>query len=421
MPALGQTKDRAGNPQVFQGNRDDKAVGSNVDVTLDVGSAYDDNLPTTALAQLAASTFQAEGIYATLSPQVDFRVNGDRIRLNLSASSDVRNYADLHRILVMDHFFGGGVTAQLTQQTTASFSQTVTYSPTYLNGLFATAAAPAGALVPPDANSTINVQRSYTYGTTAALTTNLTPRAAASFNANWRYNDYIGENVLYPDLRSYGGGGQFSYSLSRNVRLQLGYRFTDTQTVGTAQTTEHDLTIGLQYDLPLSRTRKTAIAFNLGPTRATGFVPTEGGQELRGQYRLTSDASMTYNIGRSWNARGSFHRGMGFIEGLPGPTYANGFTASFDGFLNRRSDLSLSAGYSAGESALIGAPSPFSTYTGNARVRIALGRTWATYVQYLYYYYNFSESFLLPTGVPRGLSRGSIRAGLTLWIPVRHR
>ena len=51
-----------------------------------------------------------------------------------------------------------------------------------------------------------------------------------------------------------------------------------------------------------------------------------------------------------------------------------------------------------------------------------MNRNWAAYVEYLFYFYEFGEgSSLLPPGVPSGLTRNGVRAGLTLWIPVRHR
>jgi hypothetical protein len=423
VPALAQTRDRAGDPQVFERGRDDAVKGPKLDATIDVASAYDSNLPTAELGQLTTPLYSS-GVYTTLAPNLYFTAGGDRVHFNLLASSNIRHYADAHQVLLMNQFAGGGVTAQVTRQTAISFNQLVTYAPTYLNGLFSTAtpvAGTAGALVAPDGNSIVDVQRSYAYSTTAGLTHNFTSRAAVLFNASFRYTDYIGQNTAYPDYRSYDGGGQFRYSVSRHVRLQLDYKLTHAETFGTARTREDDLTVGLNYDLPLSRTRKTTIAFSVGPTLASGLVSIDGDRELRRQYRVSGDASMSHDLGRTWTARANYHRGMGFIEGIPEPAYSAAYTANVDGFLNRRSELSLSAGYSTGEAALIGALNPFSSYTGSSRLQFALGREWASYVQYVYYNYNFNEGFLLPPGVPRVLSRGGVRVGLALWLPMRHR
>jgi hypothetical protein len=405
---------------VFERGRNDAATGPTADVTVEVASAYDQDLPTSALRQLTSSSFQSNGMYTTLAPQLDFKAGGGRIKLGLSTSSNVRHYPDLHQVFVMDHFVGGGLTAQVTPQTMMAINQTVMYAPTYLNGLFSATAGPVGGIpAPPDASSTVNEQRSYAYATTAGLAHNVSPRGVVSVDASVRNTNFVGQDASYPNFRSYDSSVRFAYSLSRNVRLQLGYRFALGQTVGFARTTENDLSVGLAYDLVRSQTRKTTIAFSLGPSQATGAVPTEASLEIKRQYGVFGDASIVHNMGRTWNARANYHRGLGFIEGLPRPAYSSAYAGSVDGFLSRRLDLSLSAGYSTGESALIGLPAPFSSYTGSSRLRIALGREWATYVQYVYYYYNFSEGLLLPAGVSHGLSRGGVRVGLTLWLPLR--
>jgi hypothetical protein len=419
-PVLAQTE-RVGARQIFERGRDDPARGRTLDVTVDVTSAYDENLPESALGGLPVSAFQLNGVYTTLAPQLEFRTGGGRGGMNLSAGSNLRNYADLHQVLVMNHFAGGGFIARLTPHTTVSYTLGVAYAPTYLNGLFSVGAAPAGTIAPPNPNSIVDAQHSYDYATTATLTQQITKRAVLSFSPSFRYNDFIGHDLAYPDFRSSNAGGQLLYFFGRNVRLRFGYKFQQSQSLGLAQTTEHDLDIGFDYDVHLSRTRMTRFAFSLGPVQATGLVTSDAAEAaLRRQYRLTSDASVNHDMGRTWSAGGTYHRGLGFIEGLPTPVYTSAFGTKIAGNLSRRVDVSLSASYSSGESALTGAPSPFETYTGNARMRFALGRRWATYTEYVFYYYKFGLGFELPAGVPSGLRRNGLRVGLTAWIPVRH-
>jgi hypothetical protein len=420
VPALAQTRDRAGDRPIYEGGLPDTGKGSKVDATIDVASAYDSNLPTTQIGQVTSSAFYTNGIYTTFSPQLNASVNGEHVRFNLLASTNVRHYASLDQILVMNHFVGGNVIAQVTRKTSFTLNPSVTYAPTYLNGLL-TETTPAGTLESPSANSVVDAQRSYTYSAATGLTHNFTPRASLLFDASYRYTDFIGHNAAYPDYRSYDGGGRFLYSLNRHTRMVLGYKFTHAQTLGLAQTREHDLEVGIDYDLPLSPTRKTTFSFNLGPTLATGYVALDGDRDLRHQYRMRGDASLSHEFGRTWTTRVSYHRALGFIEGLAQPAYTGAYAASLDGSLNRRFGLSVSGAYSTGESALIGEPSPFKSYTGSSRLLIALGREWASYVQYVYYYYDFSQGFQLPVGVSRGLSRDSVRAGVTLWVPMRHR
>ena len=112
---------------------------------------------------------------------------------------------------------------------------------------------------------------------------------------------------------------------------------------------------------------------------------------------------------------------MEYLADLPVPVFADGFGAGVDGLISRRVDVSASAGYSNGESALGRDSLQFDTYTGNLRVRYALSRTFAMYGEYLYYYYDFRGSAQLLVGIPPGLERNGVRAGLTLWVPALRR
>lgn len=106
------------------------------------------------------------------------------------------------------------------------------------------------------------------------------------------------------------------------------------------------------------------------------------------------------------------------MENVPNPVLANAASTDVHGFLNRRTDLMVSAAYTTGELALTGTPPPYSTYTGLARLRFAFARHLAVFGEYLYYYYEFNRDFPLPPNVAPTLTRNGVRAGVTLWVPV---
>ncbi len=60
----------------------------------------------------------------------------------------------------------------------------------------------------------------------------------------------------------------------------------------------------------------------------------------------------------------------------------------------------------------------FDSYSASARLRRALHRTLAVYVEYLFYQYNFDEVADRPFGLPREFSRNGVRVGLSLWLPL---
>ena len=141
----------------------------------------------------------------------------------------------------------------------------------------------------------------------------------------------------------------------------------------------------------------------------------------RQQYRVGGDAFVDYQMSRTWSARGTFHRGVDYVAGLPNPVFSNASSVATQGFLSPRIDVLASGAYTAGQAALTGNPASFTTYTGDVRMRFAMSRLLAAYVEYVYYFYRFDRTVTLPPSVPAGLTRNGVRVGLTLRASVRQR
>jgi hypothetical protein len=397
------------------------ASGQKLNVMIDLDEAYDQNVVAQSAEGVTIPLFQANGFYTMFTPALDFSSSSNRLQVAVNASSNVRYYSDIHQTMVTNHVLGAGLMAHLTPRTSISVNQGFTYSPALFFGLFASGATPIiGAVVPGASNYALNDNRSYAYATGAGVTHQLSPRATLSFESSLRITDFTGHDASYPDMKAADAGGKLVYSLSRGVGLRLGYTYRRAEYVGSPRTNEQDFDIGIDYNRPLSKTRKTTLAFSLGPAMATAPLVV-GSSDVRQQFRVIADASLKHDLGRTWALQGLYHRGLGYIEGLQTPVYSEAYAATTSGYLNRRTDLSLTAAYSTGESALIGTPSQFSTYTGDVRLRYAVTRTWAVYGEYVYYYYIFNRNIPLPAGVSPGLTRNGVRTGLVLWIPVRHR
>jgi hypothetical protein len=95
----------------------------------------------------------------------------------------------------------------------------------------------------------------------------------------------------------------------------------------------------------------------------------------------------------------------------------DGIGATIEGMFTRRLDFTAGVGYSKGASATSRQLDPFVTYTAASRVRLALTPRLATYFEYVYYYYDFSETRSLAPGIPSQLERNGIRVGLTVLLP----
>jgi hypothetical protein len=388
---------------------------------VDLGESYDQNV-TLQSGDVAFSPFQTSGFYTVFTPSLDFASQaGEHVQFALTAASNVRHYDELHETIVTNHAVGAGVSAQLASKTTLSFNQGFTYAPALLYGLFNGSAAPVlGQMIAPASNYALDNERSYASASAARLTQQLSRRLTLSLESNAGSTNFSGNNPSYQDIWTRDAGGQFSYSFLRNTGMRFGYTYRQAEYGGSPRTTEQNFVIGIDHSRILSRTRKTTFALTVGSTLATAPLVTASA-DLRRQYRLIGDALVTHQMGRSWTLRGSYHRGLGYIQGLQAPVFTGAYSVAANGFLNRRTDISFSAAYTTGEAALTGTPSQFTTYTGDARLRYAVTRMWATYVEYLFYYYDFNQHLALPAGLPPGLTRNGLRTGVMLWIPMRHR
>ncbi|MGH9421561.1 MAG: hypothetical protein ACRD3J_16405, partial [Thermoanaerobaculia bacterium] len=359
-------------PAIFGGAAvPDPAKTSTVDVSLQAYDAYDDNLEAD-VAGSPTSAIAASGYYTVLEPSVTLDTRTGGVHIGARANSNVRYYGDLQQVIVTGEEAAIGVNAELSRHTSLFVNQGVTYTPSYLHGLFAPAAAVApGTAVDSASDYGSNDGYSVLYATTARLTREVRPRLELSADLGYRKSDFIGTAPGYFDLFGYDTGGTMRYSLTKNLRLRLGYIYRFTEYSPQYRPTENDIEIGFEYTMVHSSLRRTMFAFSLGPAIANG---TTTGGSVSGndrQYRIAGDFSLNHQFSRTWTLQGMMRRGLGYIENVPRPVLSNAASAQVQGFLNRRTDLAVSAGYTSGELAITGTPPPFSTYTGEARLRFA--------------------------------------------------
>jgi len=241
------------------------------------------------------------------------------------------------------------------------------------------------------------------------------------FTGAYRYSNFVGNVPGFFDLNSTEVGAKYTYALDRHVNLRVGYTYRNTQVSRLLRPIEHDLDIGVDYTRPLSRTRRSQIGFSIGPTMVDGAIAPTDPEAATRHYRLIGDAFFERQMSRTWRARASYRRGIAYIEGLSGPVFNDGASVETGGFLNHRMDLTFSASAALGKMAAQKQAATFTTYTGNARLRVGLTSQWAVYLEGVVYEYTFDRALLLAPGLPTHLNRNSIRAGFTLRVPVRSR
>jgi hypothetical protein len=171
--------------------------------------------------------------------------------------------------------------------------------------------------------------------------------------------------------------------------------------------------VGVDWTRPLSATRRITASGQIGGT--TAVVPLTIGDVVvdRRADRFTGQLSFGYGFRRSWQTRASYRRGLEYIAGLNQPVFSDSITASVEGSIARRLDATVTAAYASGDSASKLDRQIVDTYSGSTRLRFAVTRSFAAFAEYVYYDYAIRGAVLAP-GIPRQLTRNSVRAGLTL-------
>src|SRR5690606_11861591 len=116
----------------------------------------------------------------------------------------------------------------------------------------------------------------------------------------------------------------------------------------------------------------------------------EGGSGDRFVLRALGTATLRHDFRGPWQAQAVYVRSVAFLDGLSEPFEGDRVTATLGGWLGRRTDLSMSAGYVTGSVGL--SRRNFNTALATARIRTALSSHVALFAQYHYYQYDFASS-----------------------------
>jgi hypothetical protein len=415
-----QSVSTRGNNSAASAPKSTKPTGQQLDVTLDAAEAYDTDLVAQAIGPRAGAA-QVAGNYADLQANGEYRLRTLRAAFVATGSSALRYYGSAGKLRSVSHSIGLGVDDHLTSRTSLTVNGTAAYSPSYLYGLFPTLTQPAaGSSIPSAPDYNAYDEASYSYGATVSVTHNMSVRDQLAVRMNGSYTDYIqGSNTALSnarrDLSNYDVNAEYSHNLSRHKSVVIGFHHREGQfgSATRAWSTEDGITAGMQVTEPLSATRNLVFGFGLGssavnsPDTATLLLP--GGR----QYLATANASAGYDFGRSWNARGTYRRGLEYIAALRAPVFTDGVTVETSGLLTRRTEFRASAAYSTGAPTPGGSIANYTTYTGTVRVQRTLTRTASVYGEYFYYFYDFGSALLVQPGLPTSLDRNGVRAGVT--------
>lgn len=412
---------------LFGANNTTTTNGQSLSLNVTIAEAYDDDV-----MSLGGPTLRADpvhGYYSLLSAGAEYAHRSENVQVGFSALSALRYDSGPGIVNTMSGGVAAGISTRLPGRGQWHLDQSVSYSPSYLYGLFPDGSTDSPGSLPPTSSQdyAANGNAAYAYQTSTGFTRGVSRRGSISASGDVVITDFLGRVSGPGDTKSYSVRAGYDHSLARNTVANLGYRFVGGNAGFAAgeSTVEHGIEFGIETARPLSATRKATFALTVGPSTVlvpadavvAGAVPTGGSERL---FRFAGGLDAGYQFRRTWEARASYRRGLEYVAGIRAPVLTGAASASVSGLLSRRVDLSLSAGYSDGSSALL-TTSTFTTYTADARLRYALTRSWALYTEYFYYFYDFSGTTLLAPGLPERLKRNAVRGGLTLWLPILKR
>lgn len=428
-PALAQPGDARPYRALFGGAETKGGPGRSVGVSLSLAEGFTKNTFDDRRQRAQSLEDILRGLYSEAGGQLTFASNGRSTLFAANAGSIVRYYHDLAELSGVSHFAAIGVIRQLGRRTQLFANQSVTYSPASLYGLFVASGERApGDFIIPTTDYAQEAAATLSYETDLTLSQQLGRRDTLTLLARYFGTDFTGSSAELPGLTSYELGTSYRHGFARDAGFRLGYTYRHTEYSTTYSPLEHVVDVGLDFNRPLSRSRRTKLALLTGSTVVRGPVVQHvgpfsntllDGDEV-GQFRFLADATLSHQIGRTWTARARYRRGVGFIQGIPAPAFTDAVTLNLGGFLNRRTDLGASGAYTTGAWATV-SEARVSTYTGSVRLRVGLRRNWAAYVSYVIYSYDLAGDFRGVYGSSNTYTRSTVSTGLTLWFPLRGR
>jgi hypothetical protein len=386
-----------------------------------VYEAYDDdvlaNQEGNRLSSPPTIASGAAGFYSGFGAQLRYTHMGDTGHFKSWANSALAYYPDVKDLIAVYHQIGLAFLAPLGSRVSLHGSPFAEYSPRYSIRLFpglpafdpnsdpsisTTTTVPA-----PEIDYTAIHRHTYRYG--ANVGANVVVSSRSTLGIDYGYEQAMFGDVT--DMQVENMGVNLGFKLSRTAWLKTGYVRREAWYEGLdgRKTLTQNLNIGVDYLKPLSRTRKTYLQFNSGSAIAEDF----SGRRME----AIGSAALVHHIGRTWNARADYRHDVGYIEGFNRPVFSDSAGANFGGLISRRVEFSADSRYFKGAVGLTGGAPRFGSYSAWARVRTAVTRSLAAYVEYLFYHYEFDDVSAIPPGMPPQFHRNGVRIGLSIWVP----
>jgi hypothetical protein len=400
---------------LFGATRSDAADRDHLNVAIMLAEAFDTELPPYALAQASQVTPQSGGLSTMAIGTANYAHTRRRARIAATAQTSFRYFGNIERVDPIGHSGGVGANIQLTRIANLQLDQSAAYSPSYLYNLIPSTTPPIlGDTIETAPDFQVVHEDSYSYRSSVTLAIGGTDRGpSVHVGGGYDRTRYLSERTDRPRLSTYNGRTTFTQHLRRNLGLSAEYEYR-TGDYGIGPATEHRVSVGADYTRRLSTSRRATFRFNVG--RSLLDVPelsVDGATNGRVD-RTSGDASVTYELRRGWQVSANVRRSVEYTPLFREPVLSDGASLSLTSQVTRRWDISASAGYANGASAL-NERNTLKTYVGDVMARFALKRWVALYGEYVYFYYDLSGRERLVPNLPTQFEQHGIRIGVALW------
>lgn len=325
---------------------------------LDISEMLENELPPEFRTRVAQAELQSGGFSTGLTASADYAHNRQRYQLYGSALTSFRYYSQADEGgRPVSHSASIGASVRLPKRGSLQFSQSVAYSPAYLYQLFPTAAVPvAKETIPANPDYRVTANDSYSYQTNAALAFGSERRFRVTTTGEYTHSDFQYQAEARPNITVYAIGAKGSRTVSRNAGLSVEYQYRTGEFGFSGTSTEHRVSIGVDYSRALSKKRRATFHFKLTPSTLevpesalSALVPDAVPSAADGrEYLLQGEAGADYEFRTNWHASGNFSRRVEYLPLLRGPVFADAARAQLTGLITRRIDVTAVGGYAAG-------------------------------------------------------------------------
>jgi hypothetical protein len=373
---------------------------------------YDTNL-LAGYAANAAPAASPGGTFTELSGIGQYSFSRTRFGASASGSITGRHSSAVNGV---DPAYGFSASAwgQLARRTRITFAESSSFLP-FLSYSFIpiTPSTDLAEIVSPAYETAIAPQNEHSHILSAGLSQSLTSRSTLSFSGGY---ELFGTSSGLYDLTSYSADGRYSYQVGKGLGVHAGYGYSTGRYAGItdqASPSTHTIDVGVDFNRPLSFSRRTTLTFGTG---STGVSDSSGTH-----YYITGHARLTYEFKRSWSASVEYSRSANFVQTLREPVFGDAVTASVGGFASRRLQISGGVTGAYGNVGFSQTPgNKYADYSGFAHLTLALSSKLALTADYTYYRYQFNNMAQLPLFTASEMNRQSVEGGFTLRSSLRH-